>query len=63
MRILAHPALHKNIREIEANGDFGRLFVRMENGLSPNNPKTSYMVALSVIGLLRSIAAPLVVRT
>jgi aspartate dehydrogenase len=63
VRILADPRSDKNIHEIEAEGEFGRLFVRMENVPSPRNPKTSHMAALSAIALLQRIAASLVVRT
>jgi len=63
VRILADPGCDKNIHEIEAEGEFGKLFVRMENVPSPTNPKTSYMAALSAIALLRRITASLVVGT
>ena len=63
VRILADPTSDKNIHEIEAEGEFGKLFVRMENVPSPTNPKTSYMAALSAIALLRRITASLVVGT
>jgi aspartate dehydrogenase len=63
VRILADPGCDKNIHEIEAEGDFGKLFARMENVPSPTNPKTSYMAALSAIALLRRITASLVVGT
>lgn len=62
-RILADRISDKNVHEIEAEGDFGKLFVRMENVPSPTNPKTSYMAALSAIGLVRRITAPSVVGT
>ncbi len=63
VRIVADPTSDKNVHEIEAEGDFGKLFVRMENVPSPHNPKTSYMAALSAIALLRRITASLVVGT
>jgi len=63
VRIIADPTSDKNIHEIEAEGDFGKLFVRMENVPSPTNPKTSFMAALSAIGLLRRITTSLVVGT
>ena len=63
MRILADPTSDKNVHEIEAEGDFGKLFVRMENVPSPTNPKTSYLAALSAIALLRRITSTLVVGT
>lgn len=53
----------KNIHEIEAEGDFGKLFVRMENVPSPTNPNTSHMAALSAIALLRRVTTSLVVGT
>jgi len=63
VRIVADPTSDKNIHEIEAEGEFGKLFARMENVPSPHNPKTSYMAALSAIGLLRRITSSLVVGT
>jgi len=63
VRIIADPTTDKNTHEIEAEGDFGKLFARMENVPSPTNPKTSHMAALSAIALLRRITAPLVVGT
>ena len=63
VRIIADPTSDKNIHEIEAEGDFGKLFVRMENVPSPTNPKTSHMAALSAIGLLRRITSSLIVGT
>jgi aspartate dehydrogenase len=61
--IVAEPGSEKNIHEIEAEGDFDRLFVRVENVPSPRNPKTNYMAALSAIALLRRVTSPLVVGT
>lgn len=63
VRIVADPTSDKNVHEIEAEGDFGKLFVRMENVASPTNPKTSYMAALSAIALLQRITSHLVVGT
>ena len=63
VRIIADPTSDKNVHEIEAEGDFGRLFVRMENVPSPTNPKTSHLAALSAIALLQRITASLVVGT
>jgi aspartate dehydrogenase len=54
VRIVADPAVTRNIHEIEAEGGFGRLTVRLENIPHPNNPKTSYLAVLSAIETLRS---------
>ena len=63
VRIVADPACDRNIHEVEVEGAFGRLVARMENLPSPENPKTSYMAALSAIALLRRITSPLEVGT
>jgi aspartate dehydrogenase len=63
VRVIADPTCDKNIHEIEMEGSFGRMLVRMENVPSPNNPKTSYMASLSAIALLRRLTAPLVIGT
>lgn len=63
VRVIADPTCDKNIHEIEMEGSFGRMVVRMENVPSPNNPKTSYMASLSAIALLRRLTAPLVIGT
>ena len=54
VRIIAVPGLKTNIHEIEAQGGFGKLFTRTENMPSPDNPKTSYLAALSAIATLES---------
>jgi len=44
-------------------GEFGKLFVRVENVPSRANPKTSYLAALSAIATLKSISYPIRVGT
>lgn len=63
VRVVADPGSDKNIHEIEVEGEFGRLLARIENVPSPQNPKTSYMAALSAIALLRRITSRLIVGT
>ncbi len=63
IRIIAVPGLEKNTHEIEVEGEFGKLLARTENVLAPFSPRTSYLAALSAIGLLRRITSPLVVGT
>lgn len=55
VRIIADPAVTKNIHNIEAEGDFGKLSLTLENSPSPNNPKTSYLTALSILSSLESL--------
>ncbi len=63
VQVVADPTNDRNVHEIEAEGAFGRLAIRVENVPSPSNPKTSYMAALSAIALLRRLTATLVVGT
>ena len=44
-----------NVHEIEVEGDFGRLLTRTENVPSPDNPKTSFLAALSAVATLRQV--------
>ncbi|RZN38374.1 MAG: aspartate dehydrogenase [Methanophagales archaeon ANME-1-THS] len=63
VKIVADPAATENIHEIEAKGEFGHLFVRVENVPSVANPKTSYLAALSAIATLKRISDPIRVGT
>jgi aspartate dehydrogenase len=63
VKIVADPAAKENVHEIEAEGEFGNLFVRVENVPSVTNPKTSYLAALSAIATLKRISHPIRVGT
>ncbi|MDW8040947.1 MAG: aspartate dehydrogenase [Nitrososphaerota archaeon] len=63
VRVVADPALERNVHEIEVKGEFGDLVVRVENVPSRENPKTSYLAALSAIATLRKITEPIVIGT
>lgn len=55
VKIIADPLVDKNIHHLEVWGDFGTLHVTLANNPSPNNPKTSYLTALSVLSSLKSL--------
>ena len=55
VRIVADPEAVKNKHEILAKGAFGELRVEVQNVPSPQNPRTSYLAALSAIGCLKKI--------
>ena len=63
VEIWIDPGVDRNIHEIEAEGDFGEIFIRVSNVPSPDNPATSYLAALSILTLLRNLEGPLVVGT
>lgn len=48
----ADPAASLNTHEVLARGRFGELQMRIANYPSPDNPRTSYLAALSVMSLL-----------
>ncbi|MCM8765342.1 MAG: aspartate dehydrogenase [Candidatus Omnitrophica bacterium] len=55
VRIVASPYYTRNIHEIEFEGSFGKFSARIENLPMPENPKTSYLAALSAIATLEKI--------
>ncbi|MHA1333151.1 MAG: aspartate dehydrogenase [Candidatus Odinarchaeia archaeon] len=63
VRIIADPTVDKNIHEIEAHGDFGSLYVKLENYTVPTNPRTSYLAALSAIRTLKRIVERIKIGT
>jgi aspartate dehydrogenase len=58
VRVVADPTIARNVHEITVEGEFGKFFTRVENLPSPENPKTSYLAALSAVSTLRKILNP-----
>lgn len=54
VKIIADPKVDKNNHCIEAKGSFGNLTLQVENDPMPNNPKTSYLAALSILSTLKN---------
>ena len=63
VRIIVDPASNRNRHEIEVTGDFGRFTTYVENVPSPENPKTSFLAALSAVATIEKIAGPLQIGT
>lgn len=59
VRVVAEPGLTRNIHEISVRGEFGELTIQAANVPSPDNPRTSYLAALSALAALRRITSPL----
>jgi aspartate dehydrogenase len=57
--LVADPTGERNIHEITASGEFGELYVRLDNRPTPGNPKTSYLAPLSALALLRQLGEPI----
>lgn len=54
VRVIVDPAVERNSHTIEAEGDFGRLELKIENNPMPDNPKTSLLAALSILAVLQN---------
>jgi len=63
VKIVADPKLKKNTHELKVKAACGNFQARIENAPSPDNPKTSYIAALSAIQLLRDISGRLRIGT
>ncbi len=55
--IIADPAARTNRHEVVARGDFGELHCEVSNLPFPDNPKTSYLAALSAVATVRNAAS------
>ncbi|MDQ0428578.1 aspartate dehydrogenase [Planomicrobium stackebrandtii] len=54
VRIIVDPDIERNTHSIEAEGDFGKLHLQVENNPMPSNPKTSLLAALSILAVLQN---------
>jgi aspartate dehydrogenase len=61
--IFVDPETSRNIHEITVEGEFGKFTCKVENVPSPDNPRTSYLAALSAIATLKKITEPLQIGT
>jgi len=63
VRIITDPGVKEIMHEIHVRGEFGELETKTVNKPFPNNPKTSYIAALSAIATLKKIAGNIVIGT
>jgi len=63
VKVFVDPEASRNIHEITVTGDFGTFTSRIENVPSPDNPRTSFLAALSAIATLKKITEPLQIGT
>ena len=54
VRVIVDPAIERNTHTIEAEGDFGKMQLQVENKPMPSNPKTSLLAALSILAVLQN---------
>lgn len=63
VRVIADPGIKNIIHEIHVRGEFGEIYTRTVNKPFPNNPRTSYIAALSAVATLRKITSNLIIGT
>jgi aspartate dehydrogenase len=63
VRVVAVPGGSENVHEIQAQGEFGKLTMRVENVPAKSNPKTSQLAAFSAIATLKNLTQALRVGT
>ncbi len=54
VRIIVDPEIERNTHTIEAQGDFGKMHLQVENNPMAANPKTSLLAALSILSVLQN---------
>ncbi len=55
VKIILDPHSHSNSHELRIKGEFGEMVCHTYNVPSPDNPKTSYLAAMSAISALKRI--------
>jgi aspartate dehydrogenase len=53
--LIADPHIEKNVHHVEVAGDFGEAVFTIKNNPMPENPKTSYLAAMSILGTLKRL--------
>ncbi len=58
VEVVVDPTIERNYHEVFAAGKFGQMTLQVQNTPSPNNPKTGYIVAMSLRKVLRGLSSP-----
>lgn len=61
VRLVADPQVTQNIHQVEMTGDFGEATFIIKNNPLPQNPKTSYLAAMSILGTLKRMHQQLII--
>lgn len=61
VRIVSDPRVKSNIHKIVAEGKSGKMSIIVENVPFPENPKTSFLAALSALQILKKITQKFVI--
>ena len=61
VELIADPGIARNMHEVVAEGDFGRLEFRIEGDSLPDNPRSSAITAMSVVREILNPSSPIVI--
>lgn len=61
VRVVADPAVKVNRHEVDVRGEFGEMRILLEHVPSPQNPKTSYLAAMSAVSAIRRFKESVVI--
>ncbi|MGG1575813.1 aspartate dehydrogenase [Fictibacillus sp. NRS-1165] len=61
VKVYVDPTIDKNTHEVRATGKFGSIKLEVQNTPFPENPKSSYIVSMSVIKALTHLFSPVVI--
>ncbi len=61
VRVVLDPSVERTVHEIFVKGEFGELYIKASNVPTPENPRSSYLAALSVASLLKRLSQEVVV--
>ncbi|WP_085993283.1 aspartate dehydrogenase [Oceanobacillus senegalensis] len=59
--LVADPHINKNAHQVDILGDFGEATISITNNPLPENPKTSYLAAMSILGTLVRMRGRLII--
>ncbi|MBU8908232.1 aspartate dehydrogenase [Desertibacillus haloalkaliphilus] len=60
VEVYIDPSIDRNTHEVFISGHFGQTKIEIQNTPSPDNPKTGYIVAMSIAKVLNSYTNPVV---
>lgn len=63
VKIIADPNAKRTQHEVKVSGKFGELYTLVKNFVHPENPKTSYLAALSAMRTLRKLTEAIQIGT
>lgn len=61
VHVFVDPTIKENTHQIIAKGFFGEVEIKVKNTPSVDNPKSGYIVAMSICKVLKSFTSPIVI--